>query len=78
MIFKSVATHVDSAVNLRGNRSQKQKYGITLQVKSFISCACRQDIMMPLILQVQLPNLSFWIQETFQVCCLTIGFVKTH
>ena len=32
--------------------------------------------MMPLVLQAKLPNLSFRIQETFQVCYLTIGFCE--
>lgn len=54
MIFKPIATHVDSPVNLRGNKSQNKKYGITLQVKSFINCAYRQDIVMALILWAQL------------------------
>lgn len=45
-------------------------------MKSFVSCACRQDIMMPSVLQAQLPNLSLRKQGTFQVCCLTIGFCE--
>ena len=32
-----------------------------------LTCFSWSLTLMPLILQVQLPNLSFWIQETFQV-----------
>ena len=41
-----------------------------------LTCFSQSLTLMPLILQVQLPNLSFWIQETFQVCCLIIGFCE--